>query len=196
MNLAANALTTLDQTKSHLGIDLTDTSQDDLLIFFINAASEYVEKACGRKFGKTVYDVKIDGTGTQSIFVSNLPIISIASVTQDCSAVASDQYVIYNESGKIFKDRGWTFGNQNIEINYTAGFVLPKDEDTQANPPVVRTLPFDLELVCIKLAGAAFNKKDAEGIKNASAGNLNVNFNDGIDKGSESILNTYSVYHV
>ena len=196
MELSGNALTTLEEAKSFLGIDSGDTSQDDLLKFFINSASDFIEQTCSRKFGKVEISENVDGTSTQSLLLSRFPIIGITSITSDGILVDSAEYKIYSESGKVFRDKGWSFGNQNIAVVYTAGYVLPKDADPDADPPVVRSLPFDLEVACLKLVGAALNKKEAEGVKNGSAGNLSINFGDGIDKAVLTILNNYKTYHV
>ena len=45
---------------------------------------------------------------------------------------------------------------------YEAGYVLPKDEDLQASPPIIRTLPYDLEDACIELVALKFNQRQEE----------------------------------
>lgn len=126
MDLSSNALTTVEQTKLHIGIE--GTSQDQEITLLINGASGFIEKYCNRKF--------VDE------------------------------------------------------------FVLPGEEDSEADPPLIRDLPYDIELACIKLAGAFLNTKDSEGVKNASAGNLNITWATGIDQSVKNILDHYKVYNV
>ena len=68
--------------------------------------------------------------------------------------------------------------------------VLPGEEDPESDPPLVRDLPYDVELACIKLVGAFLNVKDSEGVKNASAGNLNITWATGLDQSVKNILKT------
>lgn len=126
MELATNALTTVEQVKIHLVIE--GTSQDEEIKLLINGASGFIEKYCNRKFVEE--------------------------------------------------------------------FVLPGEEDPEADPPLVRDLPYDVELACIKLVGAFLSVKDSEGVKNASAGNLNITWATGLDQSVKNILDHYKVYNV
>lgn len=126
MDLATNALTTVEQIKIHLTIE--GTAQDEEIKLLINGASGFIEKYCNRKF--------VDE------------------------------------------------------------FVLPGEENPEADPPAVRDLPYDIELACIKLVGAFLNVKDSEGVKNASAGNLNITWISGMDQAVKDILSHYKTYNV
>lgn len=190
MPLSTNALTILAQVKSHLGIDASDTSQDGLLEFYINAASEFIEKYTKRRFAKGDYTVKLNGEGMARLFVPIFPIISVASVKVSSLLLSSDSYVFYTDAGEIVYLNGvWPKGSQNIEVIYTGGYVLPSASSG-------RNLPYDLENACVRLASEVYGKREAEGVKNASAGGLSVNWADEMHESIKAMLNNYRVYHV
>ena len=152
--LHPNALTKLETVKRFLG---TNTAvPDDVLIRLINQASAYVEQALGRKLGRAVYTEQLKGNGNQYLLLSNYPIVAVEHVKQagdmlDPSLWDYEQGAL---SGVLYKDTGWTFygfphglagdpitGSRNIEVRYTAGYILPKD-GTRARPA---DLPADIE---------------------------------------------------
>lgn len=160
MGYAANALTTLEVVKSYVLKDMTDTSKDNLLERLINAVSGFIEKYCDRKFGKATYTEKYRGNNRQLLRLNQYPVTAVTLVTIDGNAV--NDYEILAEEGMLYRENLWTWtgysiglvgedagSKRNIEVQYTAGYVLPKDENLQANPPIVRTLPYDLEQACI-----------------------------------------------
>jgi hypothetical protein len=126
MDLSANALTSLEQVKLHIGLE--GTTQDEEIKLLINGASDFIAKYCNR--------------------------------------------------------------------NFTSDFVLPGAANAETDPPIVRNLPYDLELACIKLVGSFLNVKDSEGVKNASAGNLNITWASGLDQAVKDILSHYKTYNV
>src|SRR5687767_9662092 len=99
MPLVGNALTTLAQVKLHIGIEASDTSQDGLLEFYINGASEFIERYTRRKFAKGDYTLKLNGEGFARLYLPNYPIVSIGSVKIDGVVVSADGYVAYNDIG-------------------------------------------------------------------------------------------------
>ena len=57
VKLAANAMTTLEDTMERLGIppEAADTTVKNNIIRLINSASAWIETITGRKFGKATY---------------------------------------------------------------------------------------------------------------------------------------------
>ena len=75
MALADNALTTVANVKTYMGIS---TSTDDTLIeTLINNVSDQIERWCDRTFVATTYTEFLDARGTRTIAVENPPIISV-----------------------------------------------------------------------------------------------------------------------
>lgn len=178
VSLSLHALTTLEAVKEELNISAGDASQDTYLARLINAASEAIERYCDRHFEKASLIEKVAGQGSQRILLSRTPILSVTSVTLSGSVLAPSEYEVEAEAGMIYRSTGWPWSamhrpgivqdpypgseTKNIEVTYTGGYVLPKDEDLTANPPVVRTLPYDLEEACIATVKTWFRAKGAD----------------------------------
>lgn len=163
--LEKNALTTLEQARKHLGIPDTDTSRDESIEFLINAASSLIEKYCSRKFGLNRYQELLTGRGSLKLVLNHYPItelhaIDITQVVGSESVDVTKVHILPN--GMLYRPNGGFPDNRlisqfmhpnydqevhNIFVDYSAGYVLPKDA-TEDNP---RTLPYDLELACLKM---------------------------------------------
>lgn len=177
MVLADNALTTLARLKQFNGIAESDTGQDFKLEFLINSASQEIENILGRKLKKAQYTEKIKGNNRLTIQVKNYPVLNIDSIKINGSTVNESDYSL-NESGIIEGARPWGasglhYGisnfmvqqSKNIEVAYTTGYVLPKDE-TEEEP---RTLPYDIEAALFSMINGAMALTDgAAGLKSFS----------------------------
>ena len=108
----------------------------------------------------------------------------------------SIQGAAQDEEIKLLVNGASEFIEKYCNRKFVDEFVLPGEEDPEADPPAVRDLPYDVELACIKLVGAFLNLKDSEGVKNASAGNLNITWATGLDQSVKNILDHYKVYNV
>jgi len=178
MAIADNALMTLADLKSLSGIAPEDVSNDGKLQFLINAASQEIENILGRKLKKSQYTEKVKGNNRLTLRVKNYPLLEVESIKIDGSTVNVSDY-FFVESGIIEGSRPWmgsglTTGisnitiqrSNNIEIAYTAGYVLPKDATT-LEP---RTLPYDLELAVFRMVNglAALTEQGIDGLKSFS----------------------------
>lgn len=177
MALADNALTTVVRLKQFNGIDEADTSQDFKLEFLINSASQEIENVLGRKLKKSQYIESVKGSNRLTIQVRNYPLLAVDSIKINGSAVNESDYSFY-ESGIIEGIRPWGasglhYGisnfmvqqSKNIEIDYTAGYVLPKDETEEES----RTLPYDIEAALFSMINGAMALTDgAAGLKSFS----------------------------
>ena len=167
--LQANALTTLPALKAALGMSDEDISSDSLLIQLINRASTSVERALGRKLRRSDYVERLKGTGSQYLLVEHYPIVHVASIKQAGEEIDPGLYDIATQgnAGVICKDDGWTYygypqgltgdpvtGSRNIEVKYTAGYILPW-EATEEEPS---DLPADLEGLVQEMVQYAFGR--------------------------------------
>jgi len=160
VELAKNALTTLEAVKTMLGIpaDDVDALRDDALTHLINYASAWVERMTGRKLGRQEYTQRYVASGTQELVLLQWPITNVEHVkdTTDGSIIPPEEYdyTVDGEIGVLYKDNGWAFRGyvgglaydyqaamRYLEVKYTAGYVLPKD--ATADDPC--TLPADLQ---------------------------------------------------
>lgn len=103
---------------------------------WIGQASERVDNIAGRTFGVTTYTEYIDYAGEEMLMLKHAPFISVTSVeynnqpsgqaTNWTTLTEDTDYVVYPETGEILivLDQ-WkpNFGNRNIKIIYSAGYV-------------------------------------------------------------------------
>ena len=145
--LAENALTTVERMKLMLGLPAETDDRTNLIVeLLINKASSWVERQIGRH----------RADGQQELVTDEYPIISVEYVKEGDRLVDPKLYD-YSQTGNIgviYRDDGWLKAGyrsglaydivaikRNIEVSYTAGYVLPKDA-TDDEPA---TLPADLE---------------------------------------------------
>lgn len=181
MALADNALTTIERLKQFNGIVETDVSQDFKLGFLINSASQEIENILGRKLKKSQYIEKVKGNNRLTIQVNNYPLLDVDSIKINGTTVNESDYS-FDVSGIIEGIRPWGasglhYGisnfmvqqSKNIEIAYTAGYVLPKDETEEEPEEEPRTLPYDIEAALFSMINGAMALTDgAAGLKSFS----------------------------
>jgi hypothetical protein len=158
--LARNALTTLDDMKTMLGIqpDDIDPQRDMIIVNLINFVSAWVERMTGRNLGKQTYVQHYVASGAQELVLLQWPILSVDYVKDTRSGEIIDpelyDFNVTGEIGVLYKDNGWPLRGfrgglafdivahmRSLEVKYTAGYVLPKDA-TKDEPA---TLPADLQ---------------------------------------------------
>lgn len=169
MELANNALTTLDRLKLMMGLDAADDSQNSLLVMLINQGSSWIEHQLGRKLGKAVYHESVKPSGNQSLLVDHYPVLEVHSIERNGELLdpGTYDYTDTGAHGEIYKDDGWTYygypygltgdpvaARRNITVHYTAGYVLPRD----ATPDNPSTLPSDLEGLLIEIVQTGYGK--------------------------------------
>ncbi len=161
VELAANALTTLEAAKEYLQVKASDTTKDNIIKMLINASSGAIEQWCNRKFKKQTHAEYHRGHGRQRLLLDQSPVVSVTSVELNSAALDSAEYEIEDaDAGILYRETGWPWkgysvglvgepgvSTRNIKVVYVAGYVLPKDA-TADNP---RTLPWALEMACWKL---------------------------------------------
>lgn len=159
--LATNALVTLLEFKTWINTPEDETDEDGRNEYCINAASNYIENYCGRKFitPGTALDEIFSGNGTNQMRAVNLPIGTISELayrtgtggTSWTSVKTAWTYTNDTVGGRIYFTDGNLFaeGTDNWKISYTYGYARA-------------SVPFDLKMVCVMLA-ARFKKQFEEG---------------------------------
>lgn len=147
MALLANALTTLDDVKEYLKIDLTDKNQDALLESLIDASSNAIENYCNRKLKEQSFIDEYDGTGSSNLFLEQLNLSSITSISVDGTAVDSSEYKFRKNGIAVRLNSVWPKGILNITVEYKAGYA---------------TIPADLELACKHLVNFYYKTEIAD----------------------------------
>ena len=206
--LANNALTTLDRMKLMLSLDdETDERTCTLIELLINKASSWVEQQVGRPLGKNTYREFYEADGQQELVTLKYPIISVDYVKEAGRLVPPERYD-YGQTaniGVIYRDDGWLRAGyrrglandiietkRNIEVCYTAGYVLPKDA-TDEEP---QTLPADLEgLVWDMVSQAYANMQNgSQGLKSFSISDVSWTFDKSTPAAWLQIVNLYRRY--
>ena len=206
MALQANALTTLDRLKSFLCIpaDEEDPERDAVLTQLINAASAWLETKLGRKLGRQTYDEPHFGTGTQRLVLNQYPIISIRHIRDNRTGaeIAGYDFVEEGEIGVVYREDGWTYyghigglsydyvaPRRYLTVNYTAGYVLPKDA-TEDDPC---TLPADLEALIWNMIAQqwALIENDAAGLSAFSISDVSWTFDKNLSQTWQDVISLY-----
>ena len=206
--LANNALTTLDRMKLMLSLDdETDERTCTLVELLVNKASSWVEQQVGRPLGKNTYREFYEADGQQELVTLKYPIISVDYVKEAGRLVPPERYD-YGQTaniGVIYRDDGWLRAGyrrglandiietkRNIEVCYTAGYVLPKDA-TDEEP---QTLPADLEgLVWDMVSQAYVNMLNgSQGLKSFSISDVSWTFDKSTPAAWLQIVNLYRRY--
>ena len=206
--LANNALTTLDRMKLMLSLDdETDERTCTLVELLVNKASSWVEQQVGRPLGKNTYREFYEADGQQELVTLKYPIISVDYVKEAGRIVPPELYD-YGQTaniGVIYRDDGWLRAGyrrglandiietkRNIEVCYTAGYVLPKD----AADEEPQTLPADLEgLVWDMVSQAYANMQNgSQGLKSFSISDVSWTFDKSTPAAWLQIVNLYRRY--
>lgn len=137
------ALASLSDIKAEL--EITDTSKDTILSTMIIEESKAAEVFCKRVFAtETVRETirqpagwyfpahrQLHGQLPSQIVLTRWPVVSIASITEDGTAIAPTDYEADNESGSLLRLSASTYPiswtARAIVVQYTAGYALPAD---------------------------------------------------------------------
>ena len=201
MALASNALTTISECESELG--LTASEQDALLTRYINTASDQIADYCNRKiFYDAAIVEKVGGSKDYFLYISRTPLTTITSVVWlgDDSTIGSSLYEIWeSDQGAIYKESGWNNITLNAtyltryQVTYKGGWITPQqDADDGA---LTRDLPFDLETACVNIVTALWQKKGQDrNVKSESIMGASVTYDvdvSGLDDSVMATLNNY-----
>ncbi len=168
---ASMSLTTRVALKRYLGIDASDTAQDDLLDDLIAYASERLESYCARRFGLADLTEYLDGPGTSELVLARRPVTALTSVRIDAdrdfaaeSEVDSSELVLHAEAG-VVERVGAVFpsGASNVRAQYSAGYT---------------SIPDDIEAAAIKLSAAwyAHARSGADGLTTETLGDYSARY--------------------
>ena len=185
-----------------------DNTQDSILTRKINTFSDFMEKQLDRKLGKQDYDQYYPGTGRQMLVLDQSPIVGTPDIYINEVLLETTEYQIADrdkEAGIIFKPNGWswegyysgivgepTAPKRNIRVQYTAGYVLPKDE-TEENP---RTLPYDIEDLALQFIAEDYYKNGSQGLNSFSISDVKWQWSNELKQTYQMILNKYRRYAI
>lgn len=196
-DLLSYALTTVSDVKESLGISSGDSSQNNLIIRKINAATEAIEKYTGKRFLQTTYtNEEYDATNTDQLILKHNPIITFTrldvrdSTLNESSWEEVDSELYFVDPGAGVLDLVFhATGKWNrYRATYTAGYA---------------TIPSDIQEACSVLASFMVqNPVTGSAIKSKEEGSRRIEYYDTQGKsdnifeqlGIASILNAYCDY--
>ena len=183
MALLTYAFVTLAEVKTQLGI--SDSSEDDKLEFLVNAATDLIEKYCGRRFIQAQYTDEIyDGENTNRLFVKNYPIDTAVAPTVKVDDEAVTVEAVNYPKGIIEIESFANDDLSNIKITYKGGYLLAD-------------IPFDLKQAAILMVARARNVSKNSGIASESVGDYSVTYSgvrEAMTKDVKAILVNHKIY--
>jgi hypothetical protein len=127
------ALTTLADVKEHLNIPTATTTNDNILIRQINAASEMIETYIDRKVRQRSFTEYYDGRGNDRILLRQWPVTKPTELWDDSSGLFTDssnqfQATEFEVEGDpatgviLLGGRKFSKGTRNIKVVYQGGY--------------------------------------------------------------------------
>jgi len=150
-------------------------------------AKRAVDVYAGRDFLKREATYRIDGNGTESIFLDDRPVIEVLELRVDDGLLSSQEYVLYPDAGyirlngarrNVFAGFPGVFskGSQNVEIHGFFGFESVPPEVNEAAIllalEVLRSGPAEADVT----AGSAASTRNAIGIRRVRIDEISVDF--------------------
>jgi len=143
MRLNANAIITLSEANTYLGIDDGEGTNDDFLKTLINNVSSEIETFIRGPVVVQSFTETYDGNGRSLLYLRQKPVISLATPDKSdiqyrinplsgwIDLVPAVTNVLVSESepfGFSLYCYGFPYGCQNIQIKYKAGYVVVPGE--------------------------------------------------------------------
>lgn len=202
MDLVTYALVTLDNCKTFLGI--TNDSQNELLKFLINMATDYIESETGIRFKSTAYaNEEYDGTGTRELKLKHFPVTAFTKLevnnasdnTDSWETIDSKNYWVDNDTGIITRtsafadfddddpkglsdDTVFSTGKNKYRASYTAGYA---------------TVPYDIQMACLGMVADAKNRMPNSGVVRETLGDHSIEMAS-VDKENKLVSNILDKY--
>lgn len=142
MTLSDYALCEVEDVKLDMNIKTEIKDKDTIIEKLIEAYSPILENYLNKYVINRSLTEKYDGDGTLTLFLNYCPVVSITELKIDDEVISADDYLLYKDVGKIVLDNGSVFtkDNQNIEIQYKAGYGEDRDE-----------IPYPIKQACISI---------------------------------------------
>lgn len=185
MALAPNALTTVATLEAAL--KLTPGTDTPTLERLIAVASDAIEGFCGRTFRQATVNESRAGSGARELYPEHQPVTALTVALVAGQDVRADVRVAADGS-HLWLRAGWPraegmgvsyaggdvvvpgYEQQNVELEYVAGYVLPQAGAT-------RTLPYDLEHACIIAASTMYQRQGQdENVSGEAVGGASVQY--------------------
>lgn len=207
------ALTTLARVKDRL--TLTNTDFDTKLVRMINAATEYIQNACGgRQFMQATYTNEVyspGNSGEDTLLLRQTPVFSISSLQYRAGTPSApswtsflvDQYELINprpmpgNTGNMWYPEGMvriygsmssSFANQ-VRVSYLAGYLI---DWANVGDMTKHNLPADLSDLCENLVVRRFKRRELAGMQSQGLESANTSWRNNLDQDDLDVIDFYS----
>ena len=181
-------MTTYALVQDIRGRGVSQDAADDVAVQAALArATRMVDIFTGRDFLKRESTYRIDGNGTESVFLDDRPVVEVLDLRVDDRLLSSGSYVLYPDAGyirlngarrDIFAGFPGLFpkGAQNVEVHGFFGFETVPPEVNEAAILLaiefLRTGPAEADVA----AGSAASTRNAIGIRRVRIDEISVDF--------------------
>ena len=170
---ASTALTTLAAVKADLGAAATGVA-DAALESLIGEAASAVAGFCHRVLARETVSETFRRTGRrqpEALTLARCPVASVATVTEDGAALATDEWELDAENGFLYRladdERAWWSGTK-IVVAYAGGWLLPGDPSAD--------LPEAISRACLITVATWFQARGRDGmLRSESAEGISAN---------------------
>lgn len=177
-------------------IGLTNTNYDNAIAQIVNGVNKFVENYCSNKLitgnvEEYFDDEDIDEDG--NLYLGNRVNLSALKLYRNdgtefvpsWTEVPATEFVSYLDEGRLSVDVAGLLlsGRKAWKATYTAGYVIAQ-------------APEELKLACLKLAGAVYNKRKAEGESSESLEGASVNFAGSMSDEIKMLLSKYKSFEI
>lgn len=183
-------IVSLETLKLGLGLDVVDTSEDELLTMLEDQAATFVDTQTGRKFSAPIEDERtefVSGLGTRTLFLAGHvsgdepEIVSVrrrALNGIDFEDVDPEEYILRGDT-LVSTGGPWSHLYE-YEVVYADGYE-------------VDTAPADIQALVIDLVGIAFSALGEEGIKSETIGDYSYTLDSAVTTAAASLSDTSSM---
>ncbi len=141
-----------------------DVTSDPRTVIAVDAACEIVRGYLMQQVNLVLGDVvQVDGTGTYSLVLPELPVIEVSDVTvYDTNGenaetlVVNDDYVLGNAGVLWRMGKRWRPGKRNVWVTYSHGWDIAEETYAYGYTDPTPTVPTDIRMVALQVATRAF----------------------------------------
>lgn len=166
------ALVTDEQILDFLGID-DDAEEVEIIKQILNSVEKDVQNYIDRTLEVGTYKEYYDGSGSRNLFLNNKPITVMTKLRiyndryrDSYDDVDSEDYLVYEDEGRLYAFNGFPLGKQNIYVEYNSGY----------DP-----IPSDIKFAIKRIVKEMYRQhtENSEGLTSFSLGDQSISFEDG-----------------
>ena len=155
-----------------LGID-DDAEEVEIIKQILNSVERDVQSYIDRNLEVSTYKEYYDGTGSRNLFLNNKPITVFTKLRvydsryrDNYTDIDEDDYLVYEDEGRLYAFNGFPLGKQNIYVEYNSGY----------DP-----IPSDIKFAIKRIVKEMYRQhtENSEGLTSFSLGDQSISFEDG-----------------